>query len=60
MSKHRISVIAGDGICKEVMPEGLRVLEATASRFGIGLDLQRHDFSSWDCCERHGKMLPDD
>ncbi|MEO7336438.1 MAG: tartrate dehydrogenase, partial [Caldimonas sp.] len=34
---HRIAVIAGDGIGKEVMPEGLRVLEAVAARFGIPL-----------------------
>jgi tartrate dehydrogenase/decarboxylase/D-malate dehydrogenase len=59
MSTHRIAVIAGDGIGKEVMPEGLRVLEAAASRFGIGLQFDHFDFSSWDYFERHGKMLPD-
>ena len=30
-----IAVIAGDGIGKEVVPEGLRVLEAVAKRFGV-------------------------
>ena len=35
MSTHRIAVIAGDGIGKEVMPEGLRVLDAAARRHGI-------------------------
>ena len=60
MAAHHIAVIAGDGIGKEVMPEGLRVLEAAASRFGIALQIERHDFSSWDYFERHGKMLPDD
>ena len=59
-STHRIAVIAGDGIGREVMPEGLRVLEAAASRFGIGLEFEHHDFSSWDYYERHGQMLPDD
>ncbi len=59
MATHRIAVIAGDGIGKEVMPEGLRVLEAAASRFGIGLQFDHFDFSSWDYFERHGKMLPD-
>ena len=41
MSKktHRIAVIPGDGIGKEVMPEGLRVLDAAARRFGIDLAL---------------------
>ncbi len=57
--KHRIAVIAGDGIGKEVMPEGLRVLEATASKFGIDLQFDHFDFSSWDYYEKHGKMLPD-
>ena len=60
MAQHRIAVIAGDGIGKEVVPEGLRVLEAAATRFGIDLQFDRFDFSSWDYFERHGKMLPDD
>ena len=60
MARQRIAVIAGDGIGKEVMPEGLRVVEAAASRFGIDLQFDHFDFSSWDYCERHGKMLPDD
>jgi tartrate dehydrogenase/decarboxylase/D-malate dehydrogenase len=59
MTTHRIAVIAGDGIGKEVMPEGLRVLEATARRFVIGLQFDHFDFSSWDYFERHGQMLPD-
>ena len=41
MAKHRIAVIAGDGIGKETVPEGLRVLEAAARRFGIELRVQR-------------------
>ncbi|MBC7702700.1 MAG: tartrate dehydrogenase [Rhodoferax sp.] len=60
MSQKRIAVIAGDGIGKEVMPEGLRVMDAAARKFGIGLHFDHFDFSSWDYCERHGKMLPDD
>ncbi len=60
MSTKRIAVIAGDGIGKEVMPEGIRVLEAAATRFGIDLAFDHFDFSSWDYCEKHGKMLPDD
>ncbi|SEJ29675.1 MULTISPECIES: tartrate dehydrogenase [unclassified Variovorax] len=60
MSTQRIAVIAGDGIGKETTPEGLRVLEAAATRFGIDLKFDHFDFSSWDYCEKHGKMLPDD
>ncbi len=60
MAKQRIAVIAGDGIGKEVMPEGLRVLDAAARRFGLDLHFDHFDFSSWDYFEKHGKMLPDD
>ena len=57
---HRIAVIAGDGIGKEVMPEGIRVLDAAARKFGIDLKFDHFDFSSWDYFEKHGQMLPDD
>src|SRR6478736_1833509 len=60
MSTQRIAVIAGDGIGKEVMPEGIRVMEAAATKFGIDLAFDHFDFSSWDYCEKHGMMLPDD
>ena len=60
MGAHRIAVIAGDGIGTEVMPEGLRVLEAAATRFGIEIAFDHFDFSSWAYYERHGRMLPDD
>jgi tartrate dehydrogenase/decarboxylase/D-malate dehydrogenase len=60
MSKKRIAVIAGDGIGKEVMPEGVRVMNAVACKFGIDLQFDQFYFSSWDYCEKHGKMLPDD
>ena len=60
MSKKRIAVIAGDGIGKEVMPEGVRVVDAAARKFGIDLQFDTFDFSSWDYCEKHGKYMPDD
>jgi tartrate dehydrogenase/decarboxylase/D-malate dehydrogenase len=56
----RIAVIPGDGIGKETVPEGVRVLEKAASRFGIGLDLDWFDFASYDYYAKHGQMLPDD
>ena len=59
MSQKRIAVIAGDGVGKEVMPEGVRVMNAVASKLGIDLQFDYFDFSSWDYCEKHGKMLPD-
>ena len=60
MSQHRIAVIAGDGIGKEVMPEGLRVLDAAARRFGIGLQVDHFDFANCDYFARHGEMMPAD
>ena len=38
-----IAVIAGDGIGKEVMPEGIRVLEAATRRYGFTLKQKWHD-----------------
>ncbi|MDA8457292.1 isocitrate/isopropylmalate family dehydrogenase, partial [Acidovorax sp. GBBC 3334] len=35
----RIAVLPGDGIGKEVMPEGLRAIQAAADRFGFSLEL---------------------
>jgi tartrate dehydrogenase/decarboxylase/D-malate dehydrogenase len=60
VSKKRIAVIPGDGIGKEVMPEGMRVVDAAARKFGIDLTFDEFDFSSWDYYEKHGKMMPDD
>ncbi len=60
MSRQRIAVIAGDGIGQEVMPEGIRVMEVAAEKFGIDLQFDHFDFSSWAYFERHGTMLPDD
>ncbi|CAJ0721754.1 MAG: tartrate dehydrogenase [Ralstonia sp.] len=57
---HRIAVIPGDGIGREVMPEGLRVLEAAARRFGISLETQHIDWASCDYYQQHGQMMPDD
>jgi tartrate dehydrogenase/decarboxylase / D-malate dehydrogenase len=58
--RYTISVIPGDGIGKEVMPEGVRVLEAAAARFGFSIDQQWHQFASCDYYAQHGQMMPDD
>ncbi|HET9821304.1 MAG TPA: isocitrate/isopropylmalate family dehydrogenase, partial [Burkholderiaceae bacterium] len=60
MTKHRIAVIPGDGIGQEVVPEGLRVLDAAARRFGIDLELQHFDYANCAYYERHGQMMPAD
>ncbi|MBU2668154.1 tartrate dehydrogenase [Actinoplanes bogorensis] len=56
----RIAVIPGDGIGREVVPEGIRVLEAAASLHGVPLEFEWFDFASADYWTRHGTMLPDD
>lgn len=58
--KHRIAVIPGDGIGKEVMPEGVRVIQRAAEKFGIAIQWDWFDFASADYYLKHGKMLPDD
>jgi tartrate dehydrogenase/decarboxylase/D-malate dehydrogenase len=60
MAAHRIAVIPGDGIGREVMPEGLRVLQAAAERFGISLDLSPIPWASCDWYLQHGEMMPPD
>ncbi len=59
VNSYRIAVIPGDGIGKEVVPEGLKVLETLASRFGLGFEFEHFDWS----CERYletGAMMPAD
>jgi len=46
MKTYPIAVIPGDGIGKEVMPEGLRALDAAARKFGFSLTLDHFD---WNC-----------
>src|SRR5262245_10887386 len=42
------------------MPEGLRVLEAAARRFGIALDVTHMEWASCDYYARTGEMMPQD
>jgi tartrate dehydrogenase/decarboxylase / D-malate dehydrogenase len=60
MSKtYKIAVIAGDGIGKEVMPEGIKVMEAAGKKFGIAF---QWDEKTWSCdyYQQYGKMMPED
>ncbi|PZX13092.1 tartrate dehydrogenase/decarboxylase/D-malate dehydrogenase [Palleronia aestuarii] len=56
----RIAVIPGDGIGKEVMPEGVRALKAAAERFGLDLGFDWFAFGSCDYYAEHGRMMPED
>src|SRR4030095_3558180 len=58
--QYRIAVIPGDGIGKEVMPEGLRVIEAAAKKYGVSVKFDHFDFASYDYYEKHGEMMPAD
>jgi tartrate dehydrogenase/decarboxylase/D-malate dehydrogenase len=60
MKTHKIAIIAGDGIGKEVMPEGIRAVDAAALRFGINIEWTTFDWANCDYYAKHGKMMPDD
>jgi tartrate dehydrogenase/decarboxylase/D-malate dehydrogenase len=59
MKTHRIAVIPGDGIGREVIPEGMRALEAVGTKHGIAFEWQEFPWSC-DWYKAHGKMCPDD
>ena len=58
MKSYKIAVLEGDGIGREVVPEGIRVLEAAAARFGIKFTWQHFD---WSCQTylKTGRMMPE-
>ena len=59
MTQHKIAVIAGDGIGKEVVPEAVTVLEKVGAKFGIGYEWTTFPWS----CETYlqtGEMMPED
>jgi tartrate dehydrogenase/decarboxylase / D-malate dehydrogenase len=59
MATHRIAVIPGDGIGKEVVPEGIRVLDAVGRKFDLSFCW---DHFPWSCeyYVAEGRMMPDD
>lgn len=56
----RIAAIPGDGIGKEVMPEGLRALRAAAERFDLPLAFTDIEWASCDYHQKTGAMMPAD
>ena len=59
LKRYKIAVIEGDGIGREVVPEGMRVLEAAGRLFDISFSWQHFDWS----CDRYlktGSMMPAD
>ena len=59
MMTQRIAVMPGDGIGRDVVPEGLRVLEAVARRFDLSFKFDEFDWSC-DYYLKHGQMMPSD
>jgi tartrate dehydrogenase/decarboxylase/D-malate dehydrogenase len=59
-NEFKIAAIAGDGIGKEVMPEGIRVVEAAAKRFGLNVSFRAVEWASCDYYQQHGEMMPGD
>jgi tartrate dehydrogenase/decarboxylase/D-malate dehydrogenase len=59
VKKYRIAVIPGDGIGREVMPEGVRAMEAAGARHAIEFEWKEFP---WSCEYRahHGRMMPGD
>jgi tartrate dehydrogenase/decarboxylase / D-malate dehydrogenase len=59
VTTYRIAVIPGDGIGKEVVPEGRRVLDAVGKRFGFLLQWEDLD---WGCeyYAQYKRMMPKD
>ena len=57
--EHSIAVIPGDGIGREVIPEGVRVLEAVGAKHGLRFKWQEFPWSC-DWYKTHGRMCPED
>jgi tartrate dehydrogenase/decarboxylase/D-malate dehydrogenase len=60
MKEYNIACIPGDGIGKEVVPVGVRILKNVAQKHQFKINFDEYDFASCDYYEKHGKMLPDD
>lgn len=60
MTRYRIALVPGDGIGKEVIPAGRKVLEALAAA-GSGIEFEFESFA-WggDHYRAHGAMMPAD
>ena len=56
---YKIAVIPGDGIGHEVVPEGIRVVEAAGKRFDFSLEWRHFDWSC-DTYRKTGRMMPED
>ena len=59
MKTYKIVSLAGDGIGKEVLPEGIKILKEVSERHQFKIQFDEFDFASCDFYAKHGNMLPD-
>ncbi|MGO3857852.1 MAG: tartrate dehydrogenase, partial [Neisseriaceae bacterium] len=60
MSKvYKVAAIAGDGIGQEVLPQGVRVVEAATKALNLPVQIDHFDWASCDYYLAHGQMMPD-
>lgn len=60
MGTHKIAVLAGDGIGKEIMPEGMRIIRKAAEKFDLSISFTEFEWASCDYYLKHGQMMPSD
>jgi len=58
-NSYKFTLVPGDGIGREMLPEGLRVLDILAAQHGFGLQYQEFPYSC-DYYREHGRMMPED
>lgn len=59
MMGYKIAAMAGDGIGKEVLPEGLKVLNKVIEKYQLPVTIDCFDWPSCDYYQQHGRMMPD-
>ena len=59
MKTYKIASLPGDGIGKEVLPEGIKILKEVTEKHQFKIQFDEFDFASCDFYAKHGKMLPD-
>ncbi len=57
MNTYKIAVVPGDGIGNEIVPEGVRVLEAIAKKHGFSFSAEYFDWGAGYYI-KHGEFLP--
>ena len=59
MNRNKIALIPGDGIGKEIIPEGTTILRSVASKYGFAF--QMGEFPSGAAyCKETGRFMPED